>query len=344
MMNLFSPQRARVLSPGLARFAWIILIYTLLVILWGAYVRATGSGAGCGSHWPTCGGEVIPRSPQAETVIEFTHRLTSAVLGPLGLVLIIWSWRVYGRRHPVTRGSLWVFALILVEGALGAGLVLFELVADNSSTARALAMGAHLVNTLFLLTAMTLTAWWAAGGRPLALKAQPKVARMLAIGLVGLLVVGALGAVTALGDTLFPADSFAAGAAAKFEPGAHFSVRARLWHPTVAVGVSIYLLTILWSLPVFQENPVRRFFTRLSIGLILLQLLGGVVNVLLAAPVAMQLVHLLLADLTWIALVLLGAAVLEQQPDTLQVQTAQALHSANGRTVKAAEPKIRSGG
>ena len=62
-----------------AKYSWIVLVYNLVVILWGAYVRATGSGAGCGSHWPLCNGEVIPRAPEVETLVEFTHRLSSGL-------------------------------------------------------------------------------------------------------------------------------------------------------------------------------------------------------------------------------------------------------------------------
>lgn len=335
--------RERVASPGLARYAWIVIVYTLLVILWGAFVRATGSGAGCGSHWPTCNGEVIPRPEQIETVIEFTHRVTSAILGPMGIALIVWAWRVYGRGHYVTKAAIWSFVLILVEGALGAGLVLLELVADNDSTARALAMGLHLINTLFLLTALTLTAWYASGGRPLSLKKNPAVSRALLIGLVGMLVVGASGAVTALGDTLFPSETFAEGAAAKFDPNAHFTVRARLWHPIMAVGVSIYLIVILWTTPLFRQTPARKFLMQLNIALIGVQLLGGVVNVLLAAPVWMQLVHLLLADLSWISLICLGAAAFEKEPAVLTAPAHENLHAANGHTPKSVEPRARAG-
>ena len=65
--------------PALARYAWLVLAYNVAVIGWGAYVRATGSGAGCGSHWPLCNGAVLPRAAEAATLIEFTHRVTSGI-------------------------------------------------------------------------------------------------------------------------------------------------------------------------------------------------------------------------------------------------------------------------
>lgn len=313
---MFNSLLNRAPSKNLARYAWILVAYTLLVILWGAYVRATGSGAGCGSHWPTCNGDVIPRPEQIETVIEFTHRVTSAIMGPMAIIFFAWAWWVYGGwGHRVTKGAAWTFFFILVEGALGAGLVLLELVADNDSSARALAMALHLINTLILLGVMTLTAWWASGGHPIRLKGQRELITILSVALIGLMVVGAFGAITALGDTLFPAETFAEGAAAKFDPDSHFSVKARLYHPLIAVGVSIYIVVALWTTEAFTATAGRKKLTYFSIGMIAIQLLGGVVNVLLAAPVWMQLVHLLLADISWIGLICLGAAVLEVQEE-----------------------------
>ncbi|MFK7800595.1 MAG: COX15/CtaA family protein [Anaerolineae bacterium] len=290
----------------LAKYAWIVLAYTVLVILWGAFVRATGSGAGCGSHWPTCNGDVIPRPESIETLIEFSHRLTSAILGPMVIGLVVWAWRTHGFSHRITKGAIWTFVFVLIEGGIGAGIVLFEYVADNPSSARAVWMGAHLVNTLILLAITTATAWWASGGPAFRLRNNRTIAGMLAVGLFMLLIVGAFGAITALGDTLFPAESFLEGATAKFDPEAHFSVKARLWHPTIAVGTVIYLLVIFWTTEEFWASAIRSRWTKINIALLIAQILGGIVNVLLAAPIWMQIVHLLMADLSWIALIILG--------------------------------------
>ncbi len=302
-------------SP-LAKYAWVVLAYTILVILWGAFVRATGSGAGCGSHWPTCNGDVIPRPESIETVIEFSHRLTSAILGPMIIILMVWAWRKHGFSHRVTKGAIWTFVFVLIEGAIGAAIVLFEYVADNPSSARAAWMGAHLINTLILLAFTTATAYWASGGPNFRLRNDRNVSSLLGFGLFLLLVVGAFGAITALGDTLFPAESFLEGASAKFDPEAHFSVRARIWHPTIAVGTVVYLIVIFWTTETFWANSTRSYWTKVNIGLLIIQIIGGVINVLLAAPVWMQLVHLLLADLSWIALIILGIESLETADET----------------------------
>jgi cytochrome c oxidase assembly protein subunit 15 len=174
----------------LQRFAWWVLGYNVAVVLWGAYVRATGSGAGCGSHWPLCNGDVVPRGAGAATLIEFSHRLTSglALLGVLALV--IWVWRACGRGHRARRGALWSLLLILVEAGIGAGLVLFELVADNASMARALFMAAHLVNTFFLLAALTLTAVWIADPAPMRFRRRPRVTLAVVVCVVWLIGAG----------------------------------------------------------------------------------------------------------------------------------------------------------
>lgn len=302
-----------------ATYAWIVVIYTILIILWGAFVRATGSGAGCGSHWPTCHGEIIPRPEAMETVIEFTHRITSAILGPMIIIMLVWSWRKFGRRSPVTKAAIWSLVLVLVEGALGAGLVLFELVAENESSARAWAMGVHLINTLLLLGVITLTAWYGSGFKAPGWKTGQMIGGLkgaLVLGLVGLLLVSAIGAVTALGDTLFPAESFMEGAAAKFDPNAHFAVKMRTWHPTVAVGVSIYLVVLIYTNELFWQTSTLRWLSWLNIGIVGAQILGGFLNVLLAAPIWMQIVHLLMADIAWIAFLLITVEGLVVEAET----------------------------
>lgn len=302
-------------SNTFSKFSWLVLLYTLAVILWGAYVRATGAGAGCGSHWPLCNGAVIPRPERIETLIEFSHRLSSGLLGILILVQLVWAWRSYAAGHLVRRGAVYSFVFMVTESGIGAGLVLFELVAHNSSAMRAFSGALHLVNTFLLVGALTLTTWWAMGGAGVRLRGQGQAGRMLLLGAVLLLLLGSTGAITALGNTLFPAESLAAGVAQDFAPTSHFLVRLRIWHPVLAVAASLYLLWVARWLgekrPFFAVQPLSRLLPLL----VLLQLTAGVVNVLLLAPIWLQLVHLLLADLLWITFVLLAAAALAQQTD-----------------------------
>lgn len=293
-----------------AGYAWGVLVYNILVILWGAYVRATGSGAGCGSHWPLCNGQVIPRAERIETMVEFTHRLSSGVALILVIALLVWAFRQYGQGHPVRLGAGLSTFFIFTEALVGAGLVLLELVAHNDSMARAVWMAAHLVNTFLLLAALTLTAWWASGGHALRLKGRGSAAIVLGLGLLAMMVLGASGAITALGDTLFPAGSLAEGVHQDFSPTAHFLLRLRVFHPLIAVIVGLYLILAARIATSDSESPTAKRLTQALISLFLVQLGVGVLNVSLLAPVWLQLVHLLLADLVWIVLVLLLASTL----------------------------------
>lgn len=292
------------------KYAWGVLVYNLLVILWGAYVRATGSGAGCGSHWPLCNGVVIPRNPQIETVIEFTHRLMSGLSLILVIAMFIWAFRRYGKGHIVRLGATLSLVFIITEALVGAGLVLFQWVAHDASVGRAISIVVHLLNTFMLLASLTLTAWWASGGRPIRLQSGSSSLWLLFVGVIGTLAMGASGALAALGDTLFPAESLLSGIQQDFSPTAHFLIRLRLLHPSIAIIFGIYLIIAVGSINLrTTDRSVHRFARLLSV-LVAVQLGAGFINVLLLAPVWMQLLHLLLADLVWIVLILLMATVL----------------------------------
>lgn len=293
-----------------ARYAWITLACNIAVILWGAVVRATGSGAGCGSHWPLCNGEVVPRSPRIETLIELSHRLTSGVALLLVVGLVVLAFRRRPRGHPARRAAVWSMGFMLGEAAVGAGLVLFELVADNRSMARAMFMGTHLMNTFFLVAALTLTAHYAGGGAPFRLRGQGADGGWVLLATAGLLLAGVSGAVAALGDTLFPSATLEHALAQDLSPTAHLLIRLRVLHPLIAIAAG--LLTAYLALRLLRERPgpgVGRS-ARWTAALVFVQLLAGLVNVLLLAPVWMQVVHLLLADLLWIAFVLLASSAL----------------------------------
>jgi heme A synthase len=295
---------------GYATYAWVVLGVNLLVILWGAFVRASGSGAGCGSHWPLCNGEVVPRAPALETMIEFGHRLSSglALLCIVGLVVA--AWRRYPSGHRVRFAALLAALFIVSEALIGAGLVLLQHVARDTSVARAYWVGGHLTNTFLLVGALTLTAWWASGGAPLRLRQHGWLTAIFALALGSVLLLGVSGAVTALGDTLFPVATLAEGTALTFSDTAHLFVRLRRWHPALAIGVGVWLgVTALTAVRAHPAPIVRRFATAL-LALYAAQLGLGALNVMLLAPVGVQLAHLLLSDLIWIGAVLLAASSL----------------------------------
>ena len=293
-----------------ATYAWIALFYNLAVIIWGAFVRATLSGDGCGSHWPLCNGEVMPHTGQTATLIEWTHRLTSGLSLVLILVLVYWAFRAYPRKHRVRLGAALAMFFILTEALVGAGLVLFQLVARNASVARALFMAVHLTNTFFLLAALALTAWWSSGGQFPNMRKQGAMGRVFGAGLLGTLILAVSGAVAALGDTLFPASSLWQGFQQDFSPASHFLLRLRFLHPTIAVAVGAYLIFIARLAHDKRPGIYTRRLSWMFAALLLAQLGAGALNVILRAPIWLQLFHLLMSNLIWVVLVLLSAAAL----------------------------------
>ena len=281
-----------------ARFAWTTLAFTIVVILWGGFVRATGSGAGCGAHWPLCNGEVVPRAPAVATLIEFGHRLSSGLLGLMVGGLVVAAFRLFPRGSGVRRAAVATGFLVIVEALIGAGLVLFEYVAFDPRVARAYWMGAHLANTFLLLAAATLTAWRA--GHPEADAFRPRLAT--AVALVMTLLLGVSGAITALGDTL----AIHGG----LDPARNAVVAAlvglRIYHPLLACLV---LLSVAWSVDDSRRagGDARRFAIAVLV-LFIAQMGLGILNVALQAPVSLQVAHLLVTDLIWIGLVLSGAS------------------------------------
>ncbi len=303
-----------------ARYAWAVLGYNLMVIVWGAYVRASGSGAGCGNHWPLCQGTIIPRSPTLETIVEVTHRMTSGVALLLVVGLVLWSFRRFPRTHAVRYAAVTSLFFILTEALIGAGLVLFEYVARNASHARAFWMSGHLINTFLLLGALSLTAWWASGyDRPRRLLPGP-TGRYFILGLAGMVILGVSGAITALGDTLFPAGSLAEGMRQDLSATTHIFLRLRVWHPILALVVGTGVTWIAWRVRKARPQPVVMKLSVTLGALVAIQLTAGATNLLLLAPIWMQLIHLLLSDLLWIGLVLLAITVEDPSDRSLQAE------------------------
>jgi len=298
----------------LARFAWFVLAWNVGVILWGAYVRATGSGAGCGAHWPLCNGEVVPRAPDTAMLVEFSHRLTSGMALILVFALAVWIWRTVAAGHQARRAGVASAVFIVVEALLGAGLVLFGLVARDESLARALVMPLHLANTMVLLLCLTLTAHFLSGGAPIAISGRTRTFAWLAGLLVLMIGVGKTGAIAALGDTLYPASSFLDGLEADLAPASTLLLRLRILHPALGVAVGAMLVFGMAAVPLQASDRRGRLAKRAVVVLAIVQVVLGFVNVWLLAPVWMQLTHLLVADLLWIALILLTASALARRP------------------------------
>jgi len=296
--------------PRFAKFCWFVLFWTILVILWGAFVRATGSGAGCGNRWPTCNGEIIPQPKQIETLIEFMHRLLSGGALILILIMLIWGWKITQKWNQLRKSLVASAVFIITEALLGASLVLFGLVTTNQSVARAAVMALHLLNTFLLLGSITLSAWWASGEKPISFRNQDHLPIYLGFGLTGVALIGMSGAITALGDTLFPAESLANGLSQDSATNTNFLIHLRIYHPLIALLVGTYILFLVIKLLNSKTDAFSIKLRRFLVLLIIIQWSAGIINILLLAPVPMQIIHLFIADIIWITLVLLSAAVL----------------------------------
>jgi cytochrome c oxidase assembly protein subunit 15 len=293
---------------SVARFAWATLCFNVVVVLWGTLVRATGSGAGCGNKWPSCGGSVLGSSARTQTIIEFTHRMTSGVALLMVVILLIWCWRVRPKGDWARYSALLATAFLANEAILGAALVLLGHVARDQSAGRILFLCLHFGNTLLLLGTLALTAAWLQNDTAIFALIQNRTkVSAVAVGLIAVLAVGMTGTVAALGDTLFPATSLPASVVQDFSSHSPALLHFRLLHPVLAVLAGIY---VVWV--VLKSSSRRVYQSRASIALIIIlftEIGIGMLNVLLLAPVWLQILHLLVADAIWISLVLASAAL-----------------------------------
>lgn len=289
------------------RYAWGVLAFNIAVVLWGAYVRASDSGAGCGNHWPSCG-MVLEPNAAPKAFIEFTHRASIALGFVLLIGLIVLAHRTFPPKH-VVRKAVWsAFGFTVSEALIGAGLVLFKLVEHDASAYRAVVMTAHLINTFLLLGAFTLTAWWADESQQPQFKDQGATGWALALALFSAILLGISGALVALIDTLIPTEFVSQAMQRSWTPTAAFLVHTRIVHPIVALSVGLYLVLVAGLTMHLRPSPAVRRMAQVLFSVFLLQIGVGLINRLLMHPIPLQIVHLLLADLVWVSLILLSAA------------------------------------
>lgn len=298
-------------------YAWSVLACNILVILWGAVVRATGSGAGCGEHWPLCQGVWIPHATQIATLIEFAHRATSGVAAVMVAGLVFFGFCRFSSGHPVRRYAAAALFFTLTEGLLGAALVLFGQAGNNASMTRVFILSLHLVNTLLLIAWLALSAKSASAsassrtdGTEVPDCDQKHITKLYVwyvTGLLGVLVVAVTGAIAALGDTLFHASSLIQGLNWDFSGSSNALLRLRIIHPAIAVVVGIFLMMLALRALSSETSAAAKRLAKYLLALILLQSALGLLNLLLLTPLWIQVLHLLTADLVWIALVLLSA-------------------------------------
>lgn len=311
---------------GFAKYAWFVLGYNMLVILWGVFLRASRSGDGCGQHWLTCHGEVVPSAPELKTIIEFSHRMTSALDGLIVIALLVWAFLRWRKDREGISGYVLKFAaaslfFVLVEGALGAGLVLTGNTAETLTPARPFWMAAHLLNTLILLTLMTITAWSASTGRRPEISGNGLALKWILAAAALMFVVGISGSIAALSSMIFPSGTITEGIAKDFSPTSHMLLRLRPLHPILAVASAVFL--VFWTGWLKRRYSDSRRIVRWSntvAVLVVVQVGFGAMTLLTLGPIVMQLGHLLLADAVWIALVLLSLNLLSEHtvPDQIE--------------------------
>lgn len=286
--------------------AWLVLVYSLLVILWGYFLRISESGDGCGTDWPFCHGAVVPQGAAFPTWVEYIHRVSSGVVLILVLGMAIWAFRRFERGHALRWASGAALLLTLTESLFGAALVVFGLVAGDVSTARIVIRPFHVTNTFSLMAALALTAWWAERGVSRLPEWRGPQGRRFGGAALGLLVVAATGSWTGLAGTAFPAASVAEGIGQYLAPE-HLLVYLRIAHPLIAVVVVVTILRLSFSVRRELADSPGSWVAGGVMAFGALQLLLGPFTVLLLYPTALRLTHLLAADLLWIGFLWLAS-------------------------------------
>ena len=281
-------------APALA---WTTLSVNCIVILQGAFVRATGSGAGCGRDWPRCQGEILPLEHGLATWIEFSHRALSGLALIMGIWLLVKALRLRHQLPGFLTFAATSAVFLLIEALIGAGAVLTGLTGDNVSVARGLLVAFHLLNSLLLVGALALATLHAYPGRtwPPVWSGQTGLKLLIAVGLLAMMALMFSGGIAAMGNTMFPPESLQEGLSQDFSRAAHPLIRLRILHPFLGIGVGVYLWLSHALTGWLKPAPAARPFRLLLLAVYGLQLVVGAVNLALLGPIPLQLLHLALA-------------------------------------------------
>jgi len=286
-----------------SKFSWFLLVWTVLVIAWGTVVRATNSGAGCGNFWPLCGDSLIPTFEVFHTIVEFSHRVMSGLLIIFVIILFLWGRKIHKSDPSRIRIVNAIVFFTLFEALLGAGLVLFGLVEDNSSNLRIVAVSIHLLNTFILLGVVATNAWWS--NHTLLSSVGINRVKKLFYGFLSIIaMIGVTGAITALADTLFPSTSMMHTLSEQFQKNNHILISLRILHPILAILLGFAITYILINYLETDNATINKLKVGLWI-LILLQFGLGFSNIIFLTPVFIQVIHLVIADIIWILTVFL---------------------------------------
>lgn len=286
--------------PGLSRLAVLTAAVALAVVALGGVVRATDNGLACPT-WPGCfsGGDFIPRA-DVGVWLEHSHRLLAGGLALLIAGALLWALL----RHRDRRGIVWALAAaaaaVLVQAALGAAVVLFQL--------RAELVTAHLGMGMAVVALLVVVAVEAAQGPAPAPALRDRRLLRTSLGVAGLTYVQILvgGHVTGVGAGLVYADSSFLGIAT-FAPIARESQLFNAAHRVLAVAL-VVAIGVLVSRTV--RSGATGWLARLAhvaSALVVLQVLLGVANLWSGLSPLSVIPHLAVASWIWAVLVLHAA-------------------------------------
>lgn len=287
-------------SKGLTRFAWALVIYNLLVIGFGAFLRATYSGDGCGNHWPLCDGQLIPAFGELKQVFEYSHRISSGIILPLVLALAYKIFQQFPKGSQIRKTVMLVVTMTCFEALVGMMLVKFGWVNRDDSAARAIVMSFHVISTFVLVGALGATALLAGGAPPFKWKGQGPLGGGVTLGYLSLMFLGVSGAVSALGHTLKPVSNVLSAAV---QTNTHWMVRLQPLHPLIATAIGLFLLLLGGLMIHLRPDPKVKKAVQWLVALYAGQMAIGLLSITLKAPVWLQMTHLALADATFLAYV-----------------------------------------
>jgi len=272
------------------RLAWTAATFTYLLIILGAIVRITGSGLGCGEHWPLCNGELLPPL-DLPTIIEYGHRLAAAAVSVLVAALAVYAWWLRrgagspkgvpdgpGERFSPDRTAYVALGLLVVQVLLGAVTVKLSLPPWTVIL--------HLGTAMLLLATLILIA----RGHPITPHSR--------VGLAAL----TLG----FGTVLFGALTANLGAASaclgfplcndQFIPAGNYLQHIHWTHRLLAYTLFAYVWW--WAL---RSKKRGAWYV---VGLVTVQVAVAAGMVLLSLPPALQAAHVAVGTAVWAALVL----------------------------------------
>lgn len=294
-------------NSSFANFAWFSLFYNVLVVAWGVFLRSMGFGDGCGANWPLCTGAKDPAKGPMATMIEFSHRASTALVGVLAIVMVVWAIRAFPKGHPSKKFAGGFLFFTILEGWIGRYLVVHGLVTSNDTVQRAIWMGVHVLSTFMLLGSISAAALCASKIRPVQFKSQGTVGWLLAFGFIGTMLLGVSGAISAFGHQVRPDVQ---GLSEMLKPAAFWANKLAVAHPVGSASIGLYLLLMCSLIQHLRPDPFVKNAAKALIGILFIQLAVGALNIFFKAPVVLQMVHLVLADLNWISIVVLAIAAL----------------------------------